>query len=225
MSGLQNLIRKYPNSNANYIKKLFQQYKSLEKVEQFLNQNSNQKEETNEEKVQRLLKEFPSLSNVQVISYLERNNYNLDQTIQHIKDDLLLESLKQAPSDEEEEEDQNQLPIDDNMDLNGIQLIDFHKYSCRQVSKYLQVLFAGLRQTHSKHRITIITGKGKHSLDGVAHIRRQVIKMAYKSNFHTEIDPTNAGQVFLYPDMEAQSSDFEEEEEELFDPTGEFFRK
>ena len=221
MSQLQKLILKYPNISSGYIKQVFRETKSIPKTEAILENLNSQtkKEETKDEKVERIIKEFPSVTKVQALSYLEKNMDNVEQAIQQIREKKEIQKIALTPLSHDEEEEINH-EIGES-DLSHLNDIDFHKYSLRQVRYYLQHLLPAIKASQGPKcdRISIITGKGSHSKDGCAHIRRQTIKLAYQYDIHSEINPDNTGVVFIYPNENAHESDFEEEEEELFDPS------
>ena len=57
------------------------------------------------------------------------------------------------------------------------------------------------------NKITVITGKGTHSLDGCARLRTLTLKKSLQYGVHAEIDPNNEGVVIIYPQEKKHESD------------------
>ena len=181
---------------------------------------------THDEKVAKLAKEFSFLPKKEIEDILNKYLDNLENARDKIKENMafkeLLQKCESKEEEEEEEEEEEATMTEDEIKKQmskdkdkGTCLFDLHRYSLKSAKRLMNDIFNILKNGEYK-RADIITGRGKHSPDGIAHIRAFVVTTAVNIfRWRAEINKDNTGIVSIYPN-EKVPDDFYIDENEVF---------
>ena len=219
METAEELHQKYPQVKFDEIVQMLRKCNKKD-VEKRLNRKYGppQVPLTHNQKVGKLVEEFDFLSKKEIEKLLNTYLDNLENVRQVINEDQALKKLISGSEFKEEEDTMTQDDVEKEMSENGKEtcLFDLHKYSLKSAQRLVRDIFSVLKKGEYQ-RADIITGKGKHSPDGIAHIRAYVIKTAVnKMRWRAVMNDNNTGLVSVYPHEKVSDDEYIDENEVFY---------